>query len=314
MKTASLFIFFITPAFLFGQSKSTYKREFSVLTDNDVFFYKDYYYSAGQDLAFKTLLGSNSRLKKAFSNSDTSKVILIYKAGIKIYTPHDISQTDLKRTDRPYAGWDYVSVGAMHFNKADRGFLFNTDLGIVGKASGMGQFQAWWHKVLGYQIPRGWNYQIRNELVINLNYLYWRSWALAKKIDLVSTSDVALGTGLNQLSQDLTVRFLNFRSLKYSTFSRAILSSKAMATKEFFLFAGLGIDYVASNIFIEGSLLEGNKSPFTLRALPIVFRQKIGAMYSTSVWSYSITANHLSREVSDGIDHFYGSVDIGFRF
>ena len=299
----------------FAQSKNNLtSREFSVVTDNDVFFFKDYYYSAGQDLVYKKLLSPSSTLHKSLSTNDTSKIILTYKAGIKIYTPREISQTEISKMDRPYAGFEYVSLGVTRFTKINRGSSFAVDIGLVGKATGLGQFQAWWHKVLQLRTPRGWAYQINNEVTVNVNYQRWQAWRLAKKIDLVSTSNVFAGTASNKLTQNFTFRFFDFKSLKNSILSHSFLSSQPVAKSEFFLFGGVGGDYVASTIFIEGSLLESNPSPYTLHARPFIFRQQVGLMYSTPTWFYSSTVHHLSKEVADGLDHIYASADIGFRF
>jgi hypothetical protein len=130
----------------------------------------------------------------------------------------------------------------------------------------------------------------------------------------VSSSKIIVGTGANKLSQDFTFRFLNFNPLKSSQFSHARVSSKPSKKKELFFFGAIGIDYVASNIFIEGSLFAEGKSALERKALPIIFRQQVGVMYSSTQWSFSATANGLTKEVENGVDHLYGSVEISFRF
>jgi lipid A 3-O-deacylase len=297
----------------FSQSR-LYSKEFSVLTDNDVFFFRDYYYTAGQDLAYKKLVDSTSHLFKTLAKSDTSKILLTYKFGIKLFTPRGISQTEISQMDRPYAGYDYLSIGIKRFDLVDRGFSFSMDLGLVGESSRLGQVQSWWHKILKLRAPKGWALQIRDEVVFNFNYRYWKSWRLKTKFDVVSTSSINAGTASNKLSQDLTFRVLNFKTLKESNFSGSFLSKNSRKSGEIFFFGGIGFDYVVSNIFIEGSLFCNDKSPFVVDALPIIFRQHIGLIYSTPKWTYSSTITHLSKEVAGGIDHVYGSLDIGFRF
>jgi lipid A 3-O-deacylase len=313
MRMSILIILFCLRMVVFSQSRS-YNKEFSVLTDNDVFFFRDYYYTAGQDLAYKKLIDSTSHLFQTFAKSDTSKILLTYKIGIKLFTPKGISQTEISQMDRPYAGYDYISIGIKRFDLVDRGFSFSVDLGLVGESSRLGQVQSWWHKILKLRAPRGWASQIRDEVVLNVNYKYWKSWRLKNKFDVASTSSVNAGTGSNKLSQDLTFRILNFKTLKESNFSGSFLSKNTRKTEEVFFFGGIGFDYVVSNIFIEGSLFNKNQSPFVLDALPIIFRQHVGLIYSTPKWSYSSTITHLSKEVAGGIDHIYGSLDIGFRF
>jgi hypothetical protein len=285
-----------------------------VLTENDIFFLRDYYYSAGQDLVFKHLLSAKSASYKFIKKSDSSKVILTYKGGVKIFTPREINQTAISMMDRPYAGYEYLSFGITRFDVDNRGFFLSVDLGLVGRYTGLGQFQKWWHKLLDYRTPSGWHEQIANELTLNFNYNHWKSWKVTNCFDVVNISSITAGTCSNRLSEDLVFRFLNFKALKNSNFTGSILSYKSKGTSEFFIFGGIGVDVVASNIFIEGSLFNKGASPFVLNAIPFIFKQQLGIMCSTHKWSYSFTGHHLSKEVMGGIDHFYGSLDIGFRF
>lgn len=310
----SIFLIGLANGLFAQRAEPNFTGEFSVLTENDIFFFRDYYYSAGQDLILKKLLSANSTVYKCLSPNDTSTIILTYGLGIKIYTPREINQTEISKMDRPYAGYDYLSIGFNRFNKSNCGFSLKFNAGLVGSKTGLGQFQAWWHKTLQLRSPTGWSKQISNEVVINISTNYWHSWKIRKSVDLVSSTLLTVGTASNKLSEDVTFRFLKFKSLKYSNFTGSILLTNQKSDPEFFFFGGFGVDVVASNIFIEGSLFDKKTSPFVLDAIPFLFTQKFGFMYSTFKWSFSSTAHHLSKEVIGGIDHYYGSIDIGFRF
>ena len=84
--------------------------------------------------------------------------------------------------------------------------------------------------------------------------------------------------------------------------------------QEFFLFAGTGINYVLSNIFIEGSLFPNNASPFTVQLEPWVIQNRFGVMFSKHDISWSITFFHLSNEVKAGGSHDYASAALAVRF
>src|SRR5258708_26456030 len=158
-------------------------------------------------------------------------------------------------------------------------------MGLVGPVSGMENIQRWIHRLTHYTLPKGWGYQIQNELVANLYYARFQNWRLLEDFDLVSQSSVQAGTGSNKLTQDFTFRLIQFNDINNSVFANSRLSwdtrkQGVQRSFEFFFFGGVGISYVLSNIFIEGSLFHDNKSPFTSSIHPCLHQRKFGLMYS----------------------------------
>ena len=84
--------------------------------------------------------------------------------GQNIYTPDDISRTDLIADDRPYAGWLYMGF-AFHSRSPDNAVLdtFEIQLGVVGPLSYGEQAQRIVHEIRDLQIPAGWDHQLHNE-------------------------------------------------------------------------------------------------------------------------------------------------------
>ena len=93
--------------------------------------------------------------------------------GQNIYTPEDITQTELIVDDRPYAGVTYFSAG---FHSRTIEYLDSLELyiGLVGPNSYAEQVQTWWHELIGSEIPQGWDNQLNNEPVIGITYEHKR--------------------------------------------------------------------------------------------------------------------------------------------
>ncbi len=292
-------------------------REVEMRVDNDFLFIEDYYYTAGQDLFFRKLANPRGRLfKMAGGNKgDSAKVILQYRYGIKIFTPTLIESSNTRYMDRPYAGWNFASVGVSSFPTATTGNHYEAEIGMVGKMSGMGQLQHWIHKMEAYEAPKGWGTQINNELVVNMYYSRFQNWKLAEEADVVSQSSVQAGTGGNKISQELTLRLVQFNPINNSAYTQSRLSwSSSDKKEEAFIFAGFSVDYVVSNIFIEGSLFKQNQSIFTIPAERWVFNRRIGIMYSSRRVSWGITGYHLSKEIRKGTAHNYLGLNLAVRF
>jgi len=75
-------------------------------------------------------------------------------AGQNIYTPEDISRSELIKDDRPYAGITYVSLGS-HSSSSHRMDSLEFDLGIVGPHSYAEQCQAKVHEWIDSTDPQG---------------------------------------------------------------------------------------------------------------------------------------------------------------
>ena len=285
-------------------------------------FFEDFYYTAGQDFVYRRLMTQNSKLYRFFKPpqaGDSSKVIVQYRLGVKVFTPIDIEQTVPKYIDRPYAGWDYANITLSNFPSPHISNQYQFEIGLTGPSSGGEELQKYIHKITSYDRPKGWRYQIQNEVVVNAYYSRYYNWRLGQDADLVSQSAVQAGTGSNMISQDFTFRLVEFNDLENSVFTNSRLSwddrrRGKERKKEFFLFAGTGVRYVLTNIFMEGSLFPGNPSPLTAPVEPWVIQTKYGMMFSQHNISWSLTLFHVSKEIQAGTPHDYASASLAVRF
>lgn len=295
-------------------------RQLTFSTDNDFFLLTDRYYTFGMDIEFNSLVKPNSKLfKKIAHGSDSSKIRWNYHYGNKIFTPSDIDTWQTKYMDRPYAGWNFLRTGMTIYNRRNAGHDFGLEIGLVGEISGMGQFQQWWHELINIYPVSGWDSQIANEVVVNLNYSYTKNWAITHWMDFVSISKLSAGTGVNNLGQEFNFRFLRFNPVNNSSFTGSRISwnkkeTSSGANREAFFFLGLGGEYVVSNIFIEGSLFEKNPSAYTLEARNLVFTSRAGFTYSRQILNYSLTWYHIGNEINNTHKGNYLSLAMSVRF
>lgn len=302
-----LLIGLCTPSVISQVRPRSFTNEVSFALDNDVFLFIDRYYSAGHHFTYRTKIKKQSALNRIF-NTDRpgDNLILSFNLGNEIYTSRTIRFANPANMDRPYAGLYYSGFSVNQLKGDSFIGVIEGKVGLVGDQTGIGDLQVWWHEQTGFREPRGWRSQIADEVIANLNVQLLKSIPLGHQIEMVSNSAIHAGTGVNKLSQGITVRFLNFRPLTQSVYSNASLGYAGDPDeKELFLFAGGGIDYVVSNVFLEGSLFERNPSPFTVEATPWVVRSHFGLMYARRYNSYSVTVNSLTKETLKGLSHSY---------
>jgi len=129
-----------------------------------------------------------------------------------IQTPEDLGETELIVDDVPYAGvlglansWTALSDERIN--------VFQIYLGVLGPASMAEQVQTFLHTDLGMGTdPMGWDNQLGNEPVVNLNYMLSRKighvgvYRSGFGADLSYTGDVGLGNLFTQAQVGLQAR------------------------------------------------------------------------------------------------------------
>lgn len=301
---------------LTGQTQSitgdrVYVKEVELNVDNDQPFMTDRYYTAGQDLYYRFLVRPDFSL---LHSDDSSKTVMAIHYGNKIFNPRNLDTMDPFYMDRPYCGWSFFSAEVQHFRRKNSGNFLAIQMGVVGKESGMEKLQKWWHRTIHLYPLEGWDSQIVNEFVVNLNYNHAHAFPISKRMEMVSVTSAWAGTGNNRLSEEVTLRLFRFNKLSESAFLASRISEKNIPAKEFFLFTSFGADYVISNIFIQGSLFKDNPSPYTTGINPWLFTSKIGVQYAGGRISASGAVIHLSKETPFVGDHFYASISFSYRF
>lgn len=193
-----------------------------------------------------------------------------YAVGQSIFTPADITRSDLIRDDRPYAGWAYAAVGLISDHRVRDGALqsnrldsLELNLGVIGPLSYTEQTQKAVHDAIGSPEPRGWSHQLRNEPGIMLVYdRQWQAqylfdaWGLGA--DVTPHLGGTLGNVMTSLSTGVTLRFGRDLPSDYGPPSiRPSLPGSGFfcPTQAFgwYLFAGASGRLVLHNIFLDGN-------------------------------------------------------------
>lgn len=297
-------------------------RELLLSYDNDLFFLTDQYYTSGANITYSRIIKLNSKFYTRFGSkkSDSSKLITRFNYGHQVITPTNIQNSEVEEFDRPYAGWHYLNFDILNFPKRNVMNRYSIEAGLVGEKSGIGNFQEWWHKTFNILGPRGWDYEIANEPILNLSYNRVKNWKVVNGFDIVTDTGVKVGNGQNKLAQNVTLRAGRINDISNSGYANSRMSNKIPDVnlvdnhkEEFIVFYGYSAEYVLSNIFIEGSLFNEN-SPHTEELESFVLVNKAGIIYTNYYTSFSIVYYQISREVVGSDVHRYLSVSLGFRF
>ncbi|MCF3650568.1 lipid A deacylase LpxR family protein [Synoicihabitans lomoniglobus] len=112
-----------------------------------------------------------------FVNEEKTQKNLGLAVAQHIYTPQDISRSNPDPTDRPYAGWTYFEFSFLAKNDAQADTVA-VQIGMVGPHSYAEDIQKWAHGLIDGEIPQGWDYQLHDELGVNIAWeRKWRTYA-----------------------------------------------------------------------------------------------------------------------------------------
>ncbi|MCF6219386.1 MAG: lipid A deacylase LpxR family protein [Gammaproteobacteria bacterium] len=163
------------------------ERFFSLQYENDLFTSdnRDRYYTSGLQLSLLERQSTPRWLEPMAQWAPFYRAGMAgynwsqYSFGQKIFTPDDTQSFDVRVDDRPYAGYLYFTSAVMskiaQEENYDYGNQLEVTLGVVGPSALGEQAQTTVHKVIGSDIPQGWDNQLKDELALGVSYSrFWR--------------------------------------------------------------------------------------------------------------------------------------------
>lgn len=297
--------------------------------DNDGAVGSDRDYSSGLFLGYHSPHYSVAQaprwaatLAGVLPGSDRQSLATSLRLGQQIWTPEHIEEPLPRPGERPYAGLLFLEGGLSRYaeDRADRYLL---SVGTVGPNALAEQGQRFIHFLIGSDEPMGWDSQIENQLVANLDYRGDRRlaqspgrWGRTPEISAVgrarvgnAQSEVAAGA-LFRWGEDLGSSFASAGFEPGRLVDPGALAGSPMGQ---FLFSGIEVRYRFNDITIEGS-----RPPDVPKTTvePVQASLMLGYAYYRPRWGASLTFEAHSRAYQEA-DHAvdgYGAVSLFWRF
>lgn len=312
-----LFIALLVTASLYAQQKPITK-EINILTDNDNYDLEltDRYYSNGFIIQYNWLAKSKDpQIIKKIHRTELSH---------KVYNPIKNNESLAAVTanlDRPYAGWFSASYGATIAYKKQNLLLYTITAGLLGPNALGEEVQQNWHKFIGLYKVYGWKeYQVENELGVNLSAEYYHSILKAeqsKNLSLHLVSKASLGNTFTNAAAGVLFKtgWLNAEHESGYWSGNLGASEKTFRKNEFIFFLEPTVQYQAYNATVQGGLFRKDKGSFTTDIKPIVFQTKTGIMLTGNRmgfrWYYTFRGKEGSLMKTG--EH-WGTIGLSVRF
>lgn len=303
-----------------GASAQTHSHEIGIQGDNDSFLAQgsDRYYTNGVFIYYRHAL----KVKGKDSTSLQNKV-LGFEAGQKLFNPQSGYVPGPQFVDRPYAGYLYVGSTLNLLYKNESNLKFGAALGVVGPAAAGESTQKFIHRVFGFYTIDGWQYQIRNDVELNLSAEYNALIVRGGWIDASASTYLNLGNGFSGAGAGPLIRIGNFNQLFHSVSTQSTTSRSDQPTPfhkhEFFFYYKPMANYVAYDATIQGSMFSKNNDPnsleITLDKKPFIFSQQFGVAYSGDRFVIDAAAIFHTKDVVEmAKKHQWGSVTVLYKF
>jgi len=308
-----LLFLFLFSTFTYAQN---FKNELGLKSDNDSYLGQgsDRYYTNGLFLNFRHAL-DQQKLPQGLEKK-TYEITL----GQKMYNPYSGYAPDPATQDRPFAGYLYAEGAMNWFYNNETILKTSVQIGTTGKNSLAEAGQELLHRVIGFYDLGGWDYQIKNELALNLSAQYTRLLGRVadNAVEFSFEGYGNLGTTFTGAGAGLLFRTGSLNQLFNSAYTNAVIGNnaktKALVKREFFFYAKPQLNLVGYDATIQGSLFNNN-SPVTFGQKPLVFAQQLGVDYSSQRFTFDFGVIFKTKEVkSVARAHQWGSISMFYRF
>lgn len=240
---------------------------FNFVFENDAFGGTDHHYTSGillnyvsgENAAPRPLLRLARKLPHIEKNDD---IYTGFHLGHQIFTPENIHTSNLLTDQRPYAAYLFAGMSLMGANANELDSV-KFSIGTVGPSARGEEFQNSIHNRLGVNIPQGWNNQIEDETIVQLDYhrswrQFWRYVGDSVQADIMPYSGFALGNAAVNVDAGFTLRIGPGTSSDFGpprirpSLPGSTFFNGGRGTGWYFFF-GAGGRYVLHNIFLDGN-------------------------------------------------------------
>lgn len=299
-------------------AQGNYRYQISDHLDNDQYInpYNDRYYMAGYLLNFTAVLGQNN--VNEFTSQRLEKKTIEVEVGQQIYGPFATWARYTFLQDRPYTGYLYASAAINWLYTNESALKITAQVGTIGPESKAEAVMKAFHDAFKLKHPEGWEYQLKNEVGLNIEAQYTRLLFRnsQKWLDVAAVPSLRIGNTFSNATAAAQLRIGRLEPFYQSatTNSRVSLGG-SVQENELYFFAMPQISYVAYNATIQGGLFIKDKGPVTYDIYHVVFTQQLGIQFATSRWSGSYTALIRTREVkSSALGDQWGVLALSYRF
>jgi lipid A 3-O-deacylase len=270
----------------------------------------DYYYTGG------TFFELNL---PCFEKNPVSKILVCLPQGRNesfgigyaqvAFTPTNIEADSVLVGDRPFSGAIYVGFNRVTGNSSKRMRLTSRiDIGAIGPVAFAYETQKFIHAHTNNPEPRGWQFQIRNDLYLNYSVRLEKGLITRTAFEVIGYASTNIGTIYMNATAGVKLRAGRMRS-HFETPAYA---------KRFLMWGYANGEYkvVGRDATLQGGLINRNSTYFLTRdnVKPNVFLFTVGVVACYHKFRLEYFNTFLTPEFSAGKAHMWGHLGVQYIF
>ena len=325
LRLLMLFIAFLATHNSFGQVRNEWKG-IRLSEDDDFFNFR----GQGTDRGYTSGLTINIYYKKNYKSVFPSNLLMkisgnadnfySYSLSQNLWTPNNITNKEIQYTDYPYAAVAYLSNFLVSADQEKKQKLTTSiSLGTIGKYAFGKQIQSWFHRMINYQSPNGWDNQVKTDIIINYSIEFEKLiFNPCPNFEITGSTAGNFGTFINSADIGVQIRAgLLDDNFSNSFFDKKIKSKTAKYKSHFFIYAKMNGRGIMDNAALEGGFFTHNRSPYVILKDSInraILRYEYGFIISRNRFGFSICEKVSTPEFKGSYAQQTGNVTLWFGF
>jgi hypothetical protein len=318
MKAPGMALFILLPQVMLAQAinnQLSYRaissdQYFRLAYENDYFTATDNNYTQGIYVEFVSPIVRKFPLSRLLIHPKATEL----KNGVALehngYTPNSIQSEHILFGQRPFAAVLFLKrfVIATSTERKDR-FSSSLSSGIIGPAAGGYEMQSGIHEWIDGIQPRGWQHQVKNDLVLNYEANYEKSMLdISEHLAVNAHIGARIGTFSDKATAGVTIMSGYFQS----PFQQSLPGRKLQV----YLYIHPQVDAVGYDATLQGGLLSGNNA-YTISASDLsrlVLQAHGGLVLKYGKLYLEYEQRIITKEFMTGNTHRSGGIEMGLHW
>ncbi len=268
--------------------------------DNDYFTATDYYYSQGITLNLVLPALRRNILNKLLYTTTPQHTQYGLAASIYGHTPTSIASDSILYGDRPYGANAAIKSYAIVWDTArQRRIVTALTIGVMGPAAKGYEIQYGIHKWIGDELPKGWEYQLKNAPIITYQLNVEQRMLTKRYLQLNGAAELRVGTQQN----------------KYSLGANALIGQHKPQGKKaaIYLYLQARANGILYDAMLQGGVGTRNNA-YTIakhNVVPFTFGADAGIVLQFNGVQLTYSQSYLTKEFTTGLYHRWGGFRVG---
>jgi lipid A 3-O-deacylase len=280
--------------------------------DNDFFSATDIYYTQG--IRYEVVLRGIAKSPIAHALVRLSQGTLYngISAEQDCFTPSSIRRDTVFTGDRPFAAVAFAGEFLVSNDNIHKQRLTSElDIGAIGPCAKCEEEQKGIHRMLVNIQPLGWQFQIRQDLILTYSLSYDKALYSKKYLELMMQSNLTAGTLYDKAWAGLQVR-----SGKMLSWFETLAPGETSEAKkiQFWGFLSGRIQGTAYDATMQGGMFDRNNIYTMPNIQHDVYFAQYGLVFAWKKFSLEYSKAFISPEFKGGMPHGWGHCDIRVAF